>query len=282
MLACFRDAALDGETIVAGVVLREDIVVEPASDVEVVGIVDLICRGYPWPHGAEGIRAFGPRVIDEVGVGILFPVQPPPGVELRPRHIRRIGYSDAVLHEFEPMTGDIVVDQEAEDHVQRILLPHMLGTLTDHGADLGLRNDRTPVRIDDDLLSQADHAGGRLEEEIGDAGVDVSVAHQLPVVEGDVEDHRRIGQRRRPVDARLGFTRQRVGIEAGQQVGLLITGADQAEHVVDPAQPCGLCHVGKNTHGAVSASDDGLLPAIKDTSAELHADPSCWRENLRG
>ena len=66
------------------------------------------------------------------------------------------------------------------------------------------------------------------------------------------------------------------------QVGLLITGADQIEHVVDPAQPCGLCHVSKNTNSAISASDDGLLPAIKDTSAELHADPSCWRENLRG
>ena len=49
MLAGLRDAALDGETIVAGVVLREDIVVEPAGNVQIVGIVDLICRGDPWP-----------------------------------------------------------------------------------------------------------------------------------------------------------------------------------------------------------------------------------------
>ena len=52
MLAGFRDAALDGEAVVAGVVLREHIIVEPAGDVQVVGIVDLIRRGDPWPHGA--------------------------------------------------------------------------------------------------------------------------------------------------------------------------------------------------------------------------------------
>ena len=54
-----------------------------------------------------------------------------------------------------------------------------------------------------------------------------------------------------------------------------------------PATPDGWTAIDVTSHsegadGAVSASDDGLFPAIKDTGAELHAAPSCWRESPRG